>query len=124
MAEQLGEIQRRVRMIDAELTRLATSTDPALQWVPAETLRMHLDMAAQDMRTYVAALGAAPNPPASLAELEADNARLREVVIPLITAAQAVVSYDGDDTKPPITDLLLVLEAAASRAHRTVGGQP
>ncbi len=55
---------------------------------------------------------------ASLMRAAADEIeRLREALTHLIPAAQAVVSYDGDDAKPPITDLLLVLEA------ETVGGR-
>lgn len=54
--QQLDEIRRRVRMIDGELTRLGMAIDPELRLLPAETLRMHLDMAARDMRAYVAAL--------------------------------------------------------------------
>lgn len=78
--QQLDEIRRRVRMIDGELTRLGVATDPALRWVPAETLRMHLDMAAQDMRAYVAGLEGAPAQPISLAQLEADNTLLRDAL--------------------------------------------
>ncbi|WP_203155007.1 hypothetical protein [Methylobacterium aquaticum] len=78
--QQLDEIRRRVRMIDGELTRLGMATDPALRWVPAETLRMHLDMAAMEMRDYVAGLGGAPAQPASIAQVEADNAMLRDAL--------------------------------------------
>lgn len=78
--QQLDEIRRRVRMIDGELTRLGVATDPALRWVPAETLRMQLDMAAQDMRAYVAGLEGAPAQPISLAQLEADNTLLRDAL--------------------------------------------
>ncbi|KMO21412.1 hypothetical protein [Methylobacterium platani] len=52
-----------------------------------------------------------------LVELEAENAQLRASVNALCDAAAAIVSYDGDDAKPPITDLLLMLEAEVARAR-------
>ncbi len=63
---------------------------------------------------------------ARLSTALADSERMR---LSLIKAAQAVVNYDGDDAKPPITDLLLVLEAEVSRARASgvpvevVGGE-